>query len=506
MGVAVTLAMASGAQAATVKPMVSAGMGATNLVLKSDGSVLAWGENKSGQVGDGTTTFRNKPVKIALADVVSLSAGGAHSLALKADGTVWSWGSNTSNQLGHSSSSTPAQVSNLTDITAIAAGGFHSLALKKDGTVVGWGKLEFSIADGVMTSYAAQPGKVWGLSDIIGIAAGGDHAVALNRDGNVWTWGMNEKGQIGDGTTTKRSAPVKVAGLPKIVSIAAGYQHTLAVGEDGKVYAWGRNDFNQLGDGTKTSTDRSTPGVVKMLDSSIKAVDMSNIASVSAGMFSGVAISKSGIVYQWGLIPDSAATTTMTVGVDIDIMPIVKARTYQLSSRVAQVAAGSLYTLFLTSDGALYALGSNDDGALGTGDTKGADVPIQVSDENSGKLNLGALRISMVASGTPTGDKKKLSLTAKLTIDSEDAGKSGSYYVAAKVGNTFYLNNGKTWVPYTGGAYPVFASGVLADKDISVFADLDTSGLAGVTIIVAYGTSDNDMLNNKKFRTVHTIQ
>ena len=83
------------------------------------------------------------------ANVTALAAGGGHTLALKQDGTVWAWGDNSTNQLGgavtEASYSTPIQVKNLTNVTALAAGGDYSLALKQDGTVQAWGGNTYSL-------------------------------------------------------------------------------------------------------------------------------------------------------------------------------------------------------------------------------------------------------------------------------------------------------------------------------------------------------------------------
>jgi len=71
-----------------------------------------------------------------LGGIIAIATGGNHSLTVKSDGTVWAWGNNGSGQLGdgtETDSSIPVQVSNLNGIISIA-GGSHSLALKSDGT------------------------------------------------------------------------------------------------------------------------------------------------------------------------------------------------------------------------------------------------------------------------------------------------------------------------------------------------------------------------------------
>jgi hypothetical protein len=75
--------------------------------LQSDGSVWAWGANEDGQLGDGTTTDRMTPVRVAKLDrIVAIAAGTYHNLALRTDGTLWSWGDNDAGQLGDGSTRT----------------------------------------------------------------------------------------------------------------------------------------------------------------------------------------------------------------------------------------------------------------------------------------------------------------------------------------------------------------------------------------------------------------
>src|SRR4029079_11022143 len=123
----------------------------------ADGTVVAWGDNEYGQLGDGTTTgpeicpsagfstvpCSTKPVPVSgLSGVVAISAGDDHNLALLGDGTVMAWGANNDGQLGDNSteeSDVPVPVSGLHEAVAISAGGFHSLALLRDGTVRAWG-------------------------------------------------------------------------------------------------------------------------------------------------------------------------------------------------------------------------------------------------------------------------------------------------------------------------------------------------------------------------------
>ncbi|MCT4592453.1 MAG: hypothetical protein N4A36_03690, partial [Candidatus Gracilibacteria bacterium] len=114
-----------------------------NILLGSNGTVYAWGDNKYGQLGDGTRTDRKFPTKISgITNIVDIAAGYDHTFALKKDGTLWAWGSNSSGELGDGTKTSrkfPTKISGITNIVDIAAGYDHTFALKKDGTLWAWG-------------------------------------------------------------------------------------------------------------------------------------------------------------------------------------------------------------------------------------------------------------------------------------------------------------------------------------------------------------------------------
>ncbi|HEY3273728.1 MAG TPA: hypothetical protein VGJ92_08205, partial [Methanocella sp.] len=87
-----------------LKDVAQVSAGATfTLALKKDGTVWAWGENNFGSLGNGCYYGANVATLIRvpdLADVVAISAGDGHSLVLKSDGTVWAWGLNDKGQIG----------------------------------------------------------------------------------------------------------------------------------------------------------------------------------------------------------------------------------------------------------------------------------------------------------------------------------------------------------------------------------------------------------------------
>ncbi len=263
------------------------------LALKSDHTVVAWGYNETGQLGDGTTTIRRSPVQVLdpsdptgkLTGVIALAGGGLHSLALKSNGTIVAWGLNGSGQLGDNhlsgfQSVVPVpvhgwnDVGNLTDVIAIGAGRTHSLALKSDHTVFAWGNNTVGQCSSMANVLQYTPVPVpnpqmtGNLTDISAISAGYFHNMALKSDGSVCAWGINEYGQLGDNTNSNRSTPVQVLGsggtgsLSGILAVTAGNYNSFALKSDHTVVAWGINDRGRLGIGSSDFDDHFTPVVV----------------------------------------------------------------------------------------------------------------------------------------------------------------------------------------------------------------------------------------------------
>jgi alpha-tubulin suppressor-like RCC1 family protein len=109
--------------------------------VRASGSMVCWGSNSSGQLGDGSMTDRTEPASVSsLTDAVSCTAGTSHTCALRAGGDVACWGYVRLDESpdGHTHP-TPVAVSGVSDVVALTAGTLHSCALRADGAVLCWG-------------------------------------------------------------------------------------------------------------------------------------------------------------------------------------------------------------------------------------------------------------------------------------------------------------------------------------------------------------------------------
>jgi alpha-tubulin suppressor-like RCC1 family protein len=331
---------------------IAAGLNHT-VALKSDGSVVAWGENANGQLGDSTDTDRTGPVGVSglTSGVVAIAAGHYHTLAVKSDGSVVAWGNNANGQVGDGSQTTawvPTQVSGLTSgVAEVAAGGFHSLARKADGSVVGWGLNNFGQLGDGSTTQRLTPVSLTTLSSVSAVRAGQNHSYALKSNSTVWSWGNGSSGQLGDGTNVAKSTPVQVTGLPAIEAVDAGDNHGLAVGADKSVWAWGANGSSQLGDGT--TTNRWSP--VKVADADFLWKAGTPVFSPAPGSYSAAqtvtitsATPGATIRYTLDGTDPTTGSATYSSPLSIGVTTTLKARAWKSGLGDSNVAAG-VYTL-----------------------------------------------------------------------------------------------------------------------------------------------------------------
>jgi len=187
------------------------------LIIKSDGTLWAWGRNSSGNIGDGTTTNRSSPVQIGSdTDWQWVSVQSYHTVAQRTDGSIWVWGVNTEGQLGlgtigaaHNKSS-PVQLGSITDYKHFGAGYKVTSLIKADGTLWMCGENTYGqLGTGNTTNYSS-PVQIGSDTDWHRVLPGYNYWGATKTDGTIWVWGHNAYGELGQGDTTNRSSPVQI--------------------------------------------------------------------------------------------------------------------------------------------------------------------------------------------------------------------------------------------------------------------------------------------------------
>ena len=214
----------------TVKA-ISAGE-AFGVALNASGKLFAWGIDNRGQLGDGGhRTGSTVPVRVHLPSgmtVTFVASGSEHSLALTSTGRVLAWGDNDFGQLGDGTTTerdTPVRItmpSSVKKVTKLIGGGVFSLALTSTGRLLSWGSNVFGeLGDGTFTDHR-QPVRVHlGTTTVTSAVAGGLHVLARTSNGGILAWGENDFGQLGNNSTTNSNVPI-TPGIPVGAVVAVG--------------------------------------------------------------------------------------------------------------------------------------------------------------------------------------------------------------------------------------------------------------------------------------------
>jgi alpha-tubulin suppressor-like RCC1 family protein len=246
------------------------------------GKVFVWGQNTSGQLGDGTTIDKTVPTEITSLfafqineTIVDLQLGNHHKMLLTSSGRVFTWGLNGSGQLGNNTTVTATTPVEITDkfflatdekVTSVRLGSNFSTAITSNNRVFLWGgatselnspSLGFTI--GQRTPFDITTAMELGANDhAAAVRVGHNHLSVITKNDKVWIWGNNQNGKLGNNSTVNSSNPLDITANfnldtgEKIVELSLGLSHTSAVTNLGRFYIWGQNNNGQLGNGTTT--------------------------------------------------------------------------------------------------------------------------------------------------------------------------------------------------------------------------------------------------------------
>ena len=247
-------------------------------------SMVCWGDNEYGQLGDGTTTGSAVPIYVNVAAneiPVEVTVGQVTACALMESGNIYCWGSGYYGKMGNGEPWNDDYVNTEMRQVLLPEGqggqtvsisGGHICTILDNGDVYCWGRGNQGQLGYGGTSNRNIPAKVNlpGQRSAIAISTGTFMTCAITTDGMGYCWGENDEGQLGNGTTNSRQMTPAEVLFPSgytPVSISAGDDFACALMDNRKVMCWGENNDGRLGQGPLATDDETTPVWVSMENS-----------------------------------------------------------------------------------------------------------------------------------------------------------------------------------------------------------------------------------------------
>jgi uncharacterized delta-60 repeat protein len=333
------------------------------LAIKTNGTLWCWGNNIGGLLGAGPTGDILSPVQIGTdTNWKEVSTGGSSSyepyiLALKTNGTMWAWGDNRTGQLGNgtygasTSTNIPTQIGTASDWASVKVGLYMSFALKTNGTLWEWGSSSsIPFGNGTASSYypiLTTPTQVGTASNWKTICVtGAIHG--LKTDGSIWAWGSNSSGQLGMGHNNNVLVPTQIGTSFSWKAVTAISGTTYALKNDNTIWVCGNNYRGQMGNGTFTDSNVLVP--LGTINCSILTINNDSGTSTSGTVSTVVPNVRSNDIIN-GITPTSSNSTLTFVssthsGITlntstgaVDVASTVPAGTYTLIYNLCSICA-----------------------------------------------------------------------------------------------------------------------------------------------------------------------
>ncbi len=340
-----------------------------------------WGPNYNGQLGSSAAAnVETAPYMMNETErYIQVDLGKAHGCGRVNDGSVYCWGANFNGETGVPGAQVVANPTKVPGtgpgglvITRISAGGDHTCGLATDQAIYCWGRNDFGqLGDGTTTD-RSTPTKVVGsgVAPLLFVAVEASELATcgiVNTTRAVYCWGDNSGGMLGDGTQTGSLAVVKTQGTGvaplQFASLTSIFGTMCGLTSGMVAYCWGSDLFGQLGDG-------SAPGGVSIVP--VQVTGVVGWSMISAGVFVGCGVS-GGQGYCWG--QNSYGQLGNGGGPNTNVPTPLAAPP---GSTWASIQAGAIGVCGLTTAGAIYCWGDNEQGFVGDGTFTNRTVPTRV--------------------------------------------------------------------------------------------------------------------------------
>jgi alpha-tubulin suppressor-like RCC1 family protein len=337
------------------------------------GRIKCWGSNIDGQLGNGTTADSYVPVDVAILsmNVDTTVASGNGTCAILSDGTLQCWGNNDSGELGDGTTitrSAPAPVLGLpATVSGAGLGSQHGCALLNDATVKCWGSNYMNALGNHNTADSLTPTDVYNVNSARSISVEVNTSCVVLNGGSINCWGSNSSGQLGNGNTVSTNVPVVVSNIPtsastKATQVSVSGSSVCALLSDKTVMCWGANGGLL---GNNDTTNSAVPVQVKGITN----------ATYVAGPCALLADST---VKCWGNNGYGQLGNNNYTGQLVPVSVVGPLGSGTLSG-VSAISHSSGSACALVSPNQVYCWGENTRGQLGNGTTSKSPIPVLVS-------------------------------------------------------------------------------------------------------------------------------
>ena len=341
-------------------PVLLRAGGSYLIIVREDGSLVGWGDNRMGQMGTDSIRVHTQPLAIADGidgrDLKDIQCGNNNTLFLRKDGDVYTCGTYACGTQGLGPLKRivkkPTKIPTLSRIVQVSCGFGHNAALDEDGHVWIWGRNDHGQL-GTGNRKILDTPVMLELENITAISCGGKFTLAQDRDGHIYGWGSNAYRVLENSSRKNIRTPVLLQGLEghRFIAFAGGSDMAFWLDDQGVLWSRGRNELRQCG--SSEAAWKISPNLTRVeIPEKVKKI----VAYSSVPM----ALTENGNAYIWGCTTNGQIGNGTTPGASFPAAGWT-------TGDCAQVAPGSIFTALMTTDGRVYTTGYNSYGQIGNG-------------------------------------------------------------------------------------------------------------------------------------------